>query len=234
MSFFSGLYQYEIVMLVAGSLLFLACLILLVLRSARDKSIGPLFIFFAIAIVMIGFPAYSKIQISKDGVELEKNTNKLLQSPTNKSIRESVGNDVQKLSSREFTDPATLAALAKAQIALGDNSAAEQNVGKALQAAPQDSVALSLQERLQLDKDLVQFAAKVEQDPTDSAAKSQLSQAVAEAGKIQIASPITTANLARAQAALGNPALARTTNERALLINPNLKEALGLQEKLKM
>jgi hypothetical protein len=72
MSFFSGLYLYQIVMLVAGTLPFIVILILLVILTATGKEIGKLFLFFALSIVMIGFPAYRKIEISKDGVKLER------------------------------------------------------------------------------------------------------------------------------------------------------------------
>ena len=60
MSFFSGLYLYQVVMLAAGALLFIVTLILLVILTATGKEIGKLFLFFALSIVMMGFPAYSK------------------------------------------------------------------------------------------------------------------------------------------------------------------------------
>jgi len=233
MSFFDGLYQYEIIMLVAGTLLFLVSLILLIAFAITGKAIGKLFFLFVLSIVMIGFPSYSKIQISKDGVELDKDTDSLLQNPTDKTTRDNVSSEVARLSARRFADPAKLTQLAKAQIALGDNASADQNVQKALQVAPQDAAALQLKNRLLLDRDLQQLTSKVEKDPNDQVAKGQLAQVVAEATKVPIASPVTTVNLARAHAALGNQAQAMESTKKALQINPNLQEAITLQNRLK-
>ena len=54
MSFFNGMYAYQVVMLVAGALLFLVALILLAVQTAKGKAIGNLFFFFGLSIVMIG------------------------------------------------------------------------------------------------------------------------------------------------------------------------------------
>jgi tetratricopeptide (TPR) repeat protein len=233
MSFFDGLYQYEIIMLVLGTLLFLVSLGLLIAFAVAGKSIRNLIILFILSIVMIGFPAYSKIKISKDGVELEKDTDSLLQNPTDKTTRENVASAVAGLSSRPFADPAKLTQLAKAQIALGDNATADQNVQKALQVAPQDAATLQLKKRLLLDRELEQLTSMVEKDPNDQAAKGQLGQEVAEASKMPIASPVTTVNLARAHAALGNQAQAMESVKKALQINPTLQDAIALQNRLK-
>ncbi len=233
MSLFDGLYLYEVVMLVGGSLLFLASLILLVVFAATGKPFSKLLLFFGISIVMIGFPAYSKIQISENGVDLEKDSAELVQNPANQQLRSSVSTEVAALAPRNFSDPTMLTSIAKAQIALGDNSGAQENVAKALQAAPGNSDAVALEKRLQLDSNLVQLTAKVKSDPNDGAAKSQLSQVVTELDKTPIASPVTTLNIAYAHSALGNQAQAAETVKKALQINPNLKDAVELQNKLK-
>jgi len=118
MSFFSGLYLYQVVMLVTGVLIFIVTLILLVILTATGKEIGKLFLFFALSIVMIGFPAYSKIEISKDGVKLEKDTEQLLRNPTDKALRDRLFAEATKLSARPYSDPKMLTTVARAQIAL--------------------------------------------------------------------------------------------------------------------
>jgi tetratricopeptide (TPR) repeat protein len=219
-------------MLGAGTLLFATSLILMVVLAAMGKPIGKLFLFFALSIVMIGFPAYTKIEISRDGVKLEKGTDQLLDNPTDRTSRDNVSNLVARLSARPLTDPKTLTRVAKAQIALGQNADAEQNVKKALQAAPQNTEALRLVKRLELDRNLEQLSARVEQNPSDQAAKSQLGQVVSDASKIPIASPVTSVNLARAHAALDNQAQAKENLDKALRINPNLTEAVELRNRL--
>jgi tetratricopeptide (TPR) repeat protein len=232
MSLFSGLYLYEVVMLVGGALLFIVTLLLLAILAAKGREIGKLFLFFAVSIVMIGFPAYSKIEISKDGVKLEKTSRQLLLNPTDKSLRDSLSNEVAKLSVRRYSDPKMLTTIARAQIALGDNGAAEQNINKALQLAPQNTEVIDLRKRLELDRNLEQLTARVEQRPNDDAAKAQLNRVVLEAGEMQIASPVTITNLARAHAALGNHAQATENVDKALRINPNLAPALILKNRM--
>lgn len=233
MSFFDGLYAYEVVMLVCGALLFLVSLILLVILVVKEKPFAKLIFLFGLSIVMIGFPAYKKITISEKGIELEKDSADLIQNPANQALRSNVSTEVATLAPRNFSDPQMLTSIARAQVALGDNSGAQQNVTKALQAAPGNSDAVALQKRLQLDSNLVQLTAKVKSDPNDGAAKSQLSQVVTELDKTPIASPVTTLNMAYAHSALGNQAQAAETVKKALQINPNLKEAVELQNKLK-
>jgi len=219
-------------MLVAGTLLFVVTLLLLIILAMKGKEIGKLFLFFALSIVMIGFPAYKTIEISKDGVKLEKDTQLLLSNPTDKALRESISNEVAKLSARPYQDPKMLTSIARAQIALGDNDVAEQNINKALQMAPRNAEAINLQKRLELDRNLEGLVTRVEQNPSDVAAKGQLSQVVSEASKMQIASPVTIVNLARAHAALGNQAQAIEHADKALRINPNLAPAINLKKRL--
>ena len=234
MSFFSGLYLYQVVMLAAGVLLFTVTLILLVILTATGKEIGKLFLFFALSIVMIGFPAYSKIEISKDGVKLEKDTQQLLRNPTDKALRDRLSAEATKLSTRPYSDPKMLTTVARAQIALGDNGAAEQNVNKALQIAPRNAEAMDVKKRLELDRNLEQLTTRLERSPNDHAAKAQLDQVVSEASKMQLASPVTITNLARAHAALGNQAQAAENVDKALRIDPNLAPALILKNRINM
>jgi tetratricopeptide (TPR) repeat protein len=232
MSFLSGLYAYQVVMLVAGALLFLVTLILLVILAATGKEIGKLVLFFGLSIVMIGFPTYSKIKITRDGLELDKETQELLRNPTDKTLRDSLSTGVTKLSAKPLSDPKMLATLARAQIVLGDNGAAEQVLNKALQIAPRDPAVMAVEKRLELDRNLEQLTARMEQNPNDNAARAQLDQVVQEASKIPLASPVTLTNLARAHAALGNQVQANATIEKALRIDPNLVPALVLKDSM--
>jgi lipopolysaccharide biosynthesis regulator YciM len=74
----------------------------------------------------------------------------------------------------------------------------------------------------------------LERSPNDHAAKAQLDQVVSEASKMQLASPVTITNLARANAALGNQAQAAENVDKALRIDPNLARALILKNRINM
>lgn len=213
-------------------MLFLALLVGLVMCIVKGSSTAGLYPFFLLAIVMIGFPAYSKIQISKDGLDLEKKTHDLQDDPTDKNLRESVATDTARLADRPIQDPATLASVARAQIALGNNQAAQSTVEKIEQFSPKNSNLSELRNRLALDKNLAGLTATVEQHPENAAAKTELAQTVASASKLQIASPVTLTNLAKAHAILGNTGEARINANRVLQIAPNSPLAMELKNKL--
>jgi len=228
MSFLSELHPYEVVILAGGCLIFAVALLLFVILVITGKLSLP----FAIAIVMIGFPSYTKIEISKSGVTLEKNVHELLRNPTNNALRENITIEVAKLSARPLQDPKLLTTVAQAQIALGDNAAAEANVNKVLQVALQMQQAVDLKKRIELDRNLEQLTAQVEANPNDQAARTQLGNVVSNATGMQIASPVTITNVARAHAALGNQAQARENVNTVLKISPNFQPAATPRNKM--
>ena len=71
MSAFDGLRLYEIVMLVLGIVLFITTIVLMVYLITRKRSIKPLTYLFLLSIVMMGFPAISKIQFQGAVVDLK-------------------------------------------------------------------------------------------------------------------------------------------------------------------
>ncbi len=233
MSFFDGLHSYEILMLVAGCLLFLASLVLMVVSGSTGKPIGKLIPFFVVSIVMIGFPSYENIEISKNGVKLKKATEALLQNPTDPALRQETSNVVGKLADRPIQDPAVATTIARAQLALGDNDSAENRVNKILQAAPQNLEAVQLKARIELDRKLEQLTTQVERNPEDHAARIQLGGIVSETSRMPVASPKTLSNLARAQVVLGDKAQARDNVDKVLKIDPNSTPAIILKDKIK-
>jgi Tfp pilus assembly protein PilF len=117
---------------------------------------------------------------------------------------------------------------------LQQNSCSLAETSRALQIAPRNAEVLDVQKRLELDRTLEQLTTRVERNPNDHAAKAQLEQVVSEANKLQLASPITITNLARAHAVLGNQAQATENVDKALQINPNLAPALMLKNRMNM
>jgi tetratricopeptide (TPR) repeat protein len=229
MKFFDGLFPYEVVLLVLGVLLFLVLLLVFVVLVIRGKPYGKILMSFAIPIVMVGFPGIKSFEISESVVKIEKNTQALQQNPTDKNVRESLAKEVASVSARSLADPKASVTIARAQIALGDNTAAEANLKKALNAAPQLPAALELKKRIELDRNLVEFTSQVEQNPSNAAAKAKLENTVREAAPLKIANPETITNVARAQKVLGEQAKAQANVDRALTINPNLNSAIKLK-----
>ena len=100
MATIDGLYPYEVAMLIAGSLLFIVALVLTLVIGLQGKSIKGFVVLFFIAIVMIGFPAYSNIEISADGLKLQKAVHTLQEDPANVAALQTVNETLPKLQDR--------------------------------------------------------------------------------------------------------------------------------------
>lgn len=220
MTIFDGLYGYEKAMLVVGIVVAICGLIAFFMKQSLMR-VGLLLAF---AVVMIGFPAYSSIEISKDGITLGKAVHDLQENPTDAQARGTVAQATEKLAGRPIANADSLTTIASGQFALGNVDAAQATLEKALKAAPKNSGALELKKRIELDKKLSSLTSQLVQNPTDEAAKSQLGTAVGEASKMKFANPNTIANLARGQAALGDTAAAKENFTKVMKINPKLAE----------
>jgi len=232
MAFFDGLYSYEIVLMVLGVLLFLVLLGAFVYLIITGKPWGKLLAFFAIPIAMIGFSAISSIQFGNGVVTIETAVPDLQKDPTNAPLRDTVSKQLAQVANRPTKNPSAITAIAKAQFALGDPAAAETNLQKALQTAPQLPEALALKKRIDLDHRLTSLTEQAKQHPDDDAIKTNLQTTLSEAASLSIASPLLLAHIARAHAAVGNRAAALSFADKALAIDPKLKSAMQVREQM--
>ena len=229
MSALDGLYLYEIVLLVLGIVLFLVLTVAFLILITKRRSYSKLLAFFAIPIVMIGFPSIKSFEVSASVLKIEKETSALEEDPTDESVRASLEQEVASVSSRPITASQASVTIARAQIALGNDAAAKERVENTLKEDPHLPAAIDLKKRIELHEEVDSLTSQVEQDPGDTAARARLTSAVREAARLPIASPERMTNLARAQRVLGDSAKARENVERALRIDPNLRPAIQLQ-----
>ena len=78
-----------------------------------------------VPIAMIGYPSLQSIQISDNKVSLEKKADAVLANPADTTARKELQQQVEKLQSRQFSDPGTLTAISKAEFALGNDQSAK-------------------------------------------------------------------------------------------------------------
>jgi len=234
MSFFNGLYSYEIVLLALGTLMFLVLLFAFVYSLIKKQALGRLFGFFLFPILMIGFPVVSSIKLMNALLEITTKTRELEKKPTDKSTREELVKAVQSVAARPLSNPQTLTTVARAQVALGNDASALTNLDKALQKDPNLPEAVQLKEKIELVRDLDKLTPHVESNPADAAAKAELQKKIADVAKSPIASPETLAKVARAQAAVGAHEQALSNAQKALTINPNLEAAKQVRSQIKV
>lgn len=205
---FDGLYVFEWVLMVLGVILFVALVIGFFYQLTHNRSVGVLLAFFMVPIAMIGYPSLQSIQISDGKVVLEKKTEAVLSNPTDTTARQELQQQVEKLRSRPFSDPATLTVLSKADFALGNDKEAKTNLEKALQKDPQLQAAKQLRIKIDSLDRLAPLTAQVKSNPTDEKAKAELNQTLNTLAQQPVANPAGLLKLAQAQAALGDHAKA--------------------------
>lgn len=228
MNLIPGLLPFEQVLLVMGVLFFLVLVAAFAVLISRGKPYGTLFPFFALPIVMVGYPGLKSIEFSRNVFKIETYTRELRENPTDNNKRASLARSVANVSSRPLADPQTSVTVADGQVALGETKAAEENLKKALTIDPELPAALNLKKRIDLDRNLAVLAALAEQKPDNADVKAKLSTTVGEIDNLKTANPQTLSNLARAYHALNNVALAQEIVEKVNKINQkNVSIKLG-------
>jgi hypothetical protein len=150
-NFLDPLYWYEIAMLVLGVVLFFVLVITLLKLVNRGKPFGSLLLFFAIPVVMIGYPTIQSVSFEDGVVTITKTTALLQKDPANTTLRQTLQQAVKKTALRPATNPRTMAKIAAGQFALGDRAAAEAKLKIALQQSPHLPAAVALQRKIAAD-----------------------------------------------------------------------------------
>jgi len=138
MSIFTGLYGYEIIMLVLGVVLFLVLTFILLRSVVKDQPWGKLVPFFLLPIFMIGFPSFKKLSYDDGKIELEKATHSLSDNPTDTANRKQTEAAIRAVEGRGQQDPGALVAIAGAHWALGNYDSCQQLVARAEVLSPVD------------------------------------------------------------------------------------------------
>jgi len=201
MALFDGLYFYEIALLVLGALMFLVLLPVLLWLALSNKKYQHLIPFFLISAGMMGFPAFTKIQIDKGKIEIDKTTHDLQSNPQSQQARAEVETSLTKIAGRPIHDPATLATVAKAQFALGHDTEAESNVNQALAADPTLQPAVELKNKIDLTQKLTQLT-KPGAEATSPQAREELKKAYSTLSNEKVANPKAIEALSRARVML--------------------------------
>ena len=135
---FEDLYTYEIVLLTAGFLLFLALLALVIIQTTKEKPVRPLLYFFIPTIIMMGYPGIQSFSISKDKLELTKIQEQLMEEPTDEKTKEQLAELTKKVELRAKTDRDYLQ-LSKSYLLLNENEKALLASEKAVELNPSNA-----------------------------------------------------------------------------------------------
>lgn len=145
------LLPYEIVMLVAGAILFIVLVVLLVVRVVQNRSFALLLPFFFLPIAMIGFPAVKVVKVGDSTLELKDEVRRLASKPAgaiSMAERAELRLKVDELRPRVGDNPEALILVAQAETLLGNVDAGRRTVDEVLRLDPGSPVARDLQTRV--------------------------------------------------------------------------------------
>jgi hypothetical protein len=202
MSLIDGLYTYEVVLLVCGVILFAALIIVLLRQVFTNRPYNGLLLFFVLPIAMIGFPAITKLQISNGMIEIDKQTQALLNKPQDASTRTALQTEVAKIAGRPIVDPDTLTTLAKAQFALAQDQEAEANVTKALSTNPNLAAATELKNKIDLTKTLTALTSAAASQPDNPRVREELQNTYTKLSQQKVANPKVLETMSKARLVL--------------------------------
>lgn len=205
-----GLRLYEVVLLLLGSIMFLALVIMLIIYSAQRRRLKPLFMFFAVPVLMIVWPSIQKIRIDGKGAEIEKQIAEVQKNPTeeNKDKLSELLTDVEK---RDVKDPDVVKDMAVAQYVLGDDKKAEETIEHLPPALKDDPKVMQVRRSIILSNQLRAQLTAVQQNPADSGKMRELDRLQQQAATLSIKNPALVKEVATAQYLIGNSKAAEQT-----------------------
>jgi hypothetical protein len=133
MSLFDGLEQYEVILLVLGTVLFCVLLVMMVYRTTPKGGV-PLFM---MSFAMIAFPGIESVKFGLDIAELTRTTKELKEGGEEKpKAVANIQRQLDEIHKKPIHDPKTFVAVAEAQAAIGQREKALRNLDRALKVRP--------------------------------------------------------------------------------------------------
>ncbi len=103
MKLFEGLLGYEALLMALGALLFIVLVGIMLFYVVKERPIKPLLAFFALPVLMIGFPGIEKVKFG-DSVELVTKSLEVLEAnPDDTEARAALQSEIQAIEGRVLT-----------------------------------------------------------------------------------------------------------------------------------
>lgn len=129
---FNNLLLYEVVLMFLGVFLFMLLSAALVYFIIKKRAIKGLLFFFAIPILMIGYPSIQQITISADKIDLSKYQQAYIENPNDSIAKQKLENLSEKLEKRAEI-PEDILQISKTKLLLGKPEEAIIYANKAIE-----------------------------------------------------------------------------------------------------
>ncbi len=226
---------YEIILSILGIILFIAAIVF----TALKRDVKLLVAMYLLSIVMIAFPALSKIvfaDVTLDVQRLECINNQLSKDPSDSTLQNAARKKIEdiKKTGLDSTNVNTVVTVASTNALLGDSVKAYHWIEKGLVFNKTNEKLLKIKEQLLTPRVNVELQInKVQENPSDSAAVKKLKkdiQVMQEKTPEKNSHNLTT--LGKANIVLGDSAKAMRQVDSAIKVNPKNAEAIKIRQSL--
>lgn len=210
---FDGLFLYEVILMLLGSVLFGVVIFLMIKNKELNKNhlLG-----IGLAIVMIAFPSIKSFSISDGIINIERDLEELKENPNDKSIEKSLEQDLGSIGDRPIGSPERLTTLSEANLELGKKEKAVTLAKEALVKEPKNLQAAEVVNVIEVDKKIE----KVKSNPNDQKAIDELKADIKKLKEIPTSSGRRTSHIAQGYEALGNEVMARAYVDSTKIYQP--------------
>jgi len=210
---FDGLFLYEIILMLLGSILFLVVIFLIVKQKDINKNhlMGIGF-----SIVMIAFPSIKSFSIQDGIINIEKNLEQLKDNPDDAATKKTLEQEVGSIGDRPVANAKRLTTLSEANLELGKTQKAETLAKEALDKAPENIQAAEVVSVIEVEKDIEE----VQSNPKNKKAKEKLHKRIDKLKKIRTESGRRTSHIAAGYDALGDEIMVKAYIDSTRMYQP--------------
>lgn len=148
-TFFSEM-KYELILMILGLILFIATIIIFILKSIKSDVPKILIAYFTVSIIMIAYPSITMIQWGSFKATIGDRAQKIADGRADSAEIEEFNKDVEEIDEgrRKVADPEFLVKVAKAQVKTGQTEKAKTTLDNALKIKKNYKPAMDLQASL--------------------------------------------------------------------------------------
>jgi tetratricopeptide (TPR) repeat protein len=238
-----SLLLYELVLLVAGFVLFLALVFVLIYYTIKKEPIKNLFWFFIFPIIMMGFPSFQSFNFENGKIEIKKLTREVQNNPNDEQKRAELEKAIAATNPKRIEKDAEASTyVAEAQLELGNIPESEKAIQNALVLEKNDPLVKAINYNIQrakkkelkykenvkeLNKILTEVDKKSSATPKeikeikDILTKTEVPKYTDEKSQIVIAKSLNH---------IGDKKSSSKVLETVLATNPDSKEAIAIQK----
>jgi tetratricopeptide (TPR) repeat protein len=238
-----SLLLYELVLLIAGAILFLALVFMLVYSLMNNKPIKNVFWFFIFPVIMMGFPALQSFTFDKGKIEIKKLTAEVKNDPENEEKRAELEKAIETINPiRIEKDAEASATIAEAQLELGNIPESEKAIQNSLDLEKNNTKAIALNNTIKKVKNKeIQYKANVKElneiikkvDEKNSATPKEIEEIKEILTKTEVpkyTSEKSQIVIAKGLNRIGDNASSAKILDNVLTNNPNSQEAIAVKK----